>query len=180
MKQAFLIRSRFGITQDEIAQLLGIGRSQWSMFESGKRDLPTKAKLLLASIIQSLEPQDPAGKQLKQHSINPEMEQHLKNRLLQNKFNLLCAERKLEITMKKQETNLALLTLTQVLMDKLNTKSPHASALVEQLNAKASEALSEKGSMAIPRQELRLELLKQEKEVLEVWLARLHEPGQNK
>lgn len=48
-----MIRDLLGsLTQEEMAMILEINRSQWSMYESGKRALPIKAKLLLAELLQ--------------------------------------------------------------------------------------------------------------------------------
>lgn len=51
MKKENPIRHLLGVTQLEAAMLLGITRSQWSMFESGKRDLPLPAQQLLADML---------------------------------------------------------------------------------------------------------------------------------
>ena len=45
------IRSILGLSQDELATLLAVTRSQISMYELGKRDLPASAKLKLAELI---------------------------------------------------------------------------------------------------------------------------------
>jgi len=44
------IRSSLLLSQEEIALLLGIKRSVWSMYEGGKRDLPTTALLKLSKL----------------------------------------------------------------------------------------------------------------------------------
>jgi transcriptional regulator with XRE-family HTH domain len=47
MKKKETIRELFGISQEELAVLLKINRSQIAMFETGKRDLPSAAMLQL-------------------------------------------------------------------------------------------------------------------------------------
>ncbi len=47
MKKDHAISTYLGITQLELAMLLGVSRSQFSMFELGKRDLPLHAMQLL-------------------------------------------------------------------------------------------------------------------------------------
>lgn len=44
------IRAQLGITQEEAAELLGVSRGQLSMYELGKRDLPTHALVKLATL----------------------------------------------------------------------------------------------------------------------------------
>ena len=51
MKNATSIKNLLGFTQEEMSILLGVSRGQWSMYESGKRDLPLPAKEQLASML---------------------------------------------------------------------------------------------------------------------------------
>ena len=51
MKHTATIKSLLGFSQEEIAVLLSITRSQWAMYETGKRDLPLAAKKQLVSIL---------------------------------------------------------------------------------------------------------------------------------
>jgi hypothetical protein len=47
-----------GLTQEEISIFLGVQRSSWSMFASGKRSLPLQAKLKLNDLLVFLEKND--------------------------------------------------------------------------------------------------------------------------
>ena len=51
MKKQEKIREAFGISQEDLAVLLKINRSHIAMFETGKRDLPTAAKLQLFEML---------------------------------------------------------------------------------------------------------------------------------
>lgn len=44
------IREQLGLTQEEASEILGISRGQLSMYELGKRDLPTHALVKLATL----------------------------------------------------------------------------------------------------------------------------------
>lgn len=55
MKKVPEIKEMLGLTQEEIAMLLSIPRSQWTMFKSGQRGLPPKAMLKLAAVLQSVQ-----------------------------------------------------------------------------------------------------------------------------
>ncbi|WP_136667891.1 helix-turn-helix transcriptional regulator [Flavobacterium sp. H122] len=44
------IREQLGITQEEASEILGVTRGQLSMYELGKRDLPTHALVKLATL----------------------------------------------------------------------------------------------------------------------------------
>ncbi len=50
MKNANTIRTQLGLTQKEMAHYLQINRSQLTMYENGKRDLPTQALVKLADM----------------------------------------------------------------------------------------------------------------------------------
>lgn len=46
------IKTILGLTQNEMGMLLGIPRSNWSMFKSGQRDIPLTAKEQLAHLME--------------------------------------------------------------------------------------------------------------------------------
>ncbi len=50
MKTTQLIRNRLGLSQEVMAQYLGVAKSQLAMYEAGKRELPTFALVKLAEI----------------------------------------------------------------------------------------------------------------------------------
>lgn len=58
MSQDKKIRELLGLKQEEMAMILQITRSQWSMFEIGKRDLPHDTSLKLAEMILFISHQD--------------------------------------------------------------------------------------------------------------------------
>lgn len=45
MKKKGVLRQFFGVSQEEMAMILKISRAQWSMFESGKAELPHDARM---------------------------------------------------------------------------------------------------------------------------------------
>lgn len=49
------IRDLFGITQEELAMLLSITRTQLAMYETSKRDIPLTAKQKLAELLTTLQ-----------------------------------------------------------------------------------------------------------------------------
>jgi predicted transcriptional regulator len=51
MKKETTLTQLLGITQLDAAMLLGVTASRWSMYSSGKRDLPTRAMVLLAEML---------------------------------------------------------------------------------------------------------------------------------
>lgn len=55
MKNTDNIKSKLGLTQEEIGMLLGIGKGTWSMYDSGLRDLPLSAEKQLIILLSHLQ-----------------------------------------------------------------------------------------------------------------------------
>lgn len=55
MKKDGALKNILGLSQEEAAYMLGIERGQWSMFVSGKRNLPLKATQQLAVVLKHLQ-----------------------------------------------------------------------------------------------------------------------------
>ncbi len=51
MKDELTLQQLLCLKQDDIAMILQVTRAKWSMYVSGKRNLPAEAKLKLAEII---------------------------------------------------------------------------------------------------------------------------------
>ncbi len=83
MKNKQNLKSLLGISQEEIAVLLGITRSQWSMYELGKRNLPLHAKQELAQLLIYLQKKETTNIELHQLRSNEikEMQKQLENKL---------------------------------------------------------------------------------------------------
>ncbi len=54
MKKEATIKSLIGLTQEETAMLLGITRIHWTMFNTGRRDIPQAASERLAVVVNYL------------------------------------------------------------------------------------------------------------------------------
>lgn len=70
MKKEATIKNLFGLSQEEMAMLLGITRAQWAMYDINKRDLPSAANIKFATILSHLhnvkEPSDESRRLLKE------------------------------------------------------------------------------------------------------------------
>lgn len=62
MKSKTGIKSRLGLSQDEMAKLTGVTRSQWSMYEIGQRDIPLASTRLLGDLLLYLQKQEGVAK----------------------------------------------------------------------------------------------------------------------
>lgn len=55
MKKRPEIKNMLGLTQDEMAMVLGITKGQWSMYKSGQRDLPIEALERFSMLLQGVQ-----------------------------------------------------------------------------------------------------------------------------
>ena len=104
MKKKETIRQELGITQEAMAALLNIRRSQLAMYEIGKRDLSTTARVLLAEMqlfLQSLETQS----EMKSKTTLENKQQLLAKFLLENQYKKEKVARKIEEIEKKQRSH---------------------------------------------------------------------------
>jgi transcriptional regulator with XRE-family HTH domain len=66
------LRRHFGLSQDDLAQLLGLTRGMVSMAETGRRALPSEAWLLLTPLLEALEETTPfVAKPLTMEELRP-------------------------------------------------------------------------------------------------------------
>ncbi len=95
MKSKATIREQFGTTQEEMAMILGVSMSAWSMYESGLRDLPVHATQMLAEMLMHMKAasrpsdHDAKGKQ------NPALLAQIDALLRDNEFERMRAARQL-------------------------------------------------------------------------------------
>lgn len=154
------IRELLGLTQQEIAMVLGVSRSQWSLYELGRRDLPLSASNLLAEMLSHMEKAETSSKKL--------------NKLSQEK-----SQKELERLLQKNENQIALISKTINSIEKKQHKNFRASLLADYLKAnedlkgmakyidsKASRSF-EKAGIDLLRNKLRLELLQLQKQLLD-------------
>ncbi len=55
MKKRPEIKNMLGLTQEEMAMVLGITKGQWTMYKSGKRDLPLEALERFSMLLQGVQ-----------------------------------------------------------------------------------------------------------------------------
>jgi transcriptional regulator with XRE-family HTH domain len=162
MKRNAEIRIMFGLTQNEMARLLGIGPSLWSMYELGQRTLPVHAFEKLAELFRHAEAAKMA-KPVKRGEANT-LGEHAGYLLRENEYRRIRAARKIEAA----QTRLAIQQRRQFLIGSLAQGS--AGSKIGQPNFLAAKrvAVPEAAREAeLAKLELELELLEAEKKVLE-------------
>lgn len=174
MKRGSNPRVLLGLTQEQMAMLLNISRSHWTMYELGKRDLPTSALLLLADIMAHAE--TVAGKTAPktEHVIKQEetLVEALTKLLKENQYQQEHLARKLAALEQKHEAQLK----TQLLADYLKAKKPNHKGLelglLNMINAKATNGVTPKDLLQMTRWQIKLILLQEEKKLLEEHIAK--------
>jgi len=100
MKKVDNIRSLLGLSQENLALLLKVSRSQIAMYELGKRNLPVHAMEMLAIMLSHS--QKETTKNEAKNSITIEEQNFIKKLLLKNSHQQLLVERKIRALEKKQ------------------------------------------------------------------------------
>jgi transcriptional regulator with XRE-family HTH domain len=96
-------RAILGLTQQEIAMLLKVSRSKWSMYECGARNLPSEANLrLLEMMMYMLTPEAQALQNVpNQKQEESKTKRILEHRLKENEYQLRVIARKITATQEK-------------------------------------------------------------------------------
>ena len=176
MKNTTNIRDLLGFKQHEVALLLNVSRSQWSLFELGKRDLPLAAKQLLTELLTHVQSPETAAKSLPHHA-----KQHYQNQrrfeylIQENEYQQLRIAREIVTTQKKHETKTRALQVTDYLTHRTAQKGSAHSFFLQSLATKASKALETEGTSALLIElNVKQELLILEKMMLEAKLRNIN------
>lgn len=166
MKQINAIREQLGLTQQEIAMVLGVTRSQWSLYELGKRDLPLAATQLLAEMLPHMHKAETLSK--KPNQLSPEKSQKELTRLiLKNKHQIALISKTIRSVEKKQIKNYRASLLADFLKVREDKKE-----MAGFIKGKASKSL-EKAGVDLFRNKLKLQLLQLQKQLLDIEIKKL-------
>jgi transcriptional regulator with XRE-family HTH domain len=171
MKKENTIRSLLGVTQLELAMLLGVSRSQCAMFETGQRDLPLHAQQLLAEMLTYLQSTEATAKSIQfapPQATQPQLERLLR----ENEYQQLLTARKISTATKKIQKQDRLLQLTAFLSSRDTSKTsaiPFPAALTSKTRKATETPLLE----ILTEQHMKQEILELEKLLLESRLLRM-------
>lgn len=154
------IRSSLVLSQEEIALLLGIKRSVWSMYEGGKRDLPTAALLKLTTLTTHATTISKVAKkeqpyQKKQQAAKQKM---LLKEIENNKFEQLQLERKLKQLHNNYEQAERTIQFVALFKEKEEVTAREA-VVLEHIQNKAFAILEKNGIALQTKQQLKLNAL---------------------
>jgi transcriptional regulator with XRE-family HTH domain len=166
MKEKSTLKSLLGIEQEEIAIILGISRSQFSMYASGKRKLPLQAKEELTRILLYLKENDLKNRETR-HFIKREedkIQKQLEKQIQLNQYKALVLDKKIKIIEKLHNESLVALRLAEY----LETREPDemVGGMSTHIRFKAMEMLS-KTNEQLRKHILSKETLEQQNKILE-------------
>lgn len=168
MKKIHPIRSLLGLKQLDIAMLLGISRSRWSVYEIGKRDLPLGAKQRLGELLMHVNKMPPAAVQQSERKppLHPNLQRYIKRLLRENEHSQMIVLTNINKLRKKQDTQARLSVCSEILQSRL--ASAKTENLLERgIAYKTTNVLALDYSLPLAELELRLELLQHEMAFLE-------------
>ncbi len=177
MKKETTITKLLGITQQDAAMLLGVSTSQWSMYSSGKRDLPTPAMMLLAEMLAYVKSAEAAPKSKKATGEQRETQLYLERRLLENEYRQQQLVRIMETTQRKKLAQSRMLLLSEFL-EKRNAGKQVVKGH-EVFKIKATKTAQTTVTDLLAEQQHQKELFELERKMLESKLATLRRDGEN-
>jgi transcriptional regulator with XRE-family HTH domain len=174
MKTQHDSRKLLGATQPEMAMLLKIHRSQWSMYESGKRPLPTQAAVLLAQLLEAVHAPEKksAGTHPQLKLQQDKLETELKSLLKENQYQLEITARKLNVLENKYEAGINALQLAHHLAADPESKKTIEADLIKGIQTRAEKSIAKTSLITLAKLRIKHGVLLQEELLLKKALGR--------
>ena len=175
MRKRETICKLLGTTQEEMAMLLRVNRSQWSMFESGKRDLPLASLQYLSEILVYMQSPEAKSARNKGNAAKAatEKKQTLEALLMENHCQQMLVARKIADIEKKQEASVKALQLAAYLNKQTEKNREPDSKLGESIVNRANKAIALNGMPILVTSQMKQAVLQQEEIVLKAALKEL-------
>lgn len=158
------ISKALGLTQEELAFLLGVTRSQLSMYQLGKRNLPPEAKLKLSELLQAVTNTNTSKQNKIALEKNPTTTKWIAELLLVNQQKQLATEKRLQQLQRKIEKEKVATQLMNFLKREEKFKT---SKVVKAIALKNTSNNSEEILLKLT---LKLEVLQAEEKILKKYL----------
>lgn len=172
MKTRKHIREELNLTQQEMAMLLNISRSQWALYELGLRDLSIMASIRENQASRFL---DSLGISEPKHfpgisEIESKKDKFVADALKENEFNQRVCERKIGQMKKNYESALKFFHVVDFVFQSVDQENAIHLAALKVLKGNAETALNKNGPHKLLKLQLRQKMLEQEKLLLTEWL----------
>lgn len=174
MKEGFNPREILGLTQSQIALLLKVSRSHWAMYEKGKRHLPDSASSVLHDMMANVHTVEVKAtpKTERQEKQYEDMQEALQKMFKENKYQLEHVARKLAPLERKHQAHLKAQQTVAYLKAKNPEASERESKLLDLIHTMATRGITHKLLLQITKWQIKLELLQEEKKLLEERIAK--------
>ncbi|WP_445454788.1 helix-turn-helix domain-containing protein [Flavobacterium sp. 25HG05S-40] len=164
MEEEENIRKKLNLTQDDMAMILNISRSQWSLYELGFRHLSTDAEIRLSQIERFFLSDEVS---ISRYSNKMEAQEQIKSQfftdqLKENEFRLEGCQRKLDRLKKEYEAISKQFQLIDFLSKPTDEKYALHLGALQTLIDKAEEGLTKNGPPQILNLEWQEQKLQQE------------------
>lgn len=174
MKKDTTHSSLLGFTQGQMALLLNVHSTQWSMYESKKRNLPLKAKQLLAEMLGFLKFEDKGPKVQHLLIVQEELKKkYLEKQLRKNEDDQYVIGKKIALAERKYKSNITVIGLVDYLTTHPTTKEALDIELLESIVWKVEYALEKSGLVTLTELKLKKDLLQQERLLLDSALNKI-------
>jgi transcriptional regulator with XRE-family HTH domain len=162
MKEMHHFRASLGLTQQEMAMILQVTRSQWSLYELGLRRLPSDGAIRLAELVKAIEAVKslegkvtPSAVKQKQHQDNI---QKLLNDNLHKQYSLVK-----KITAEEENMQVvSKMALTAAYLKANETQGPYHTFAISRLEHKVAKAGKKNGLSRLRQLQIQLEVLQHE------------------
>ena len=160
MEKPASIRGLLGLTQQELALVLNLSRTQVAKYELGTRDLPIASKYLLAELLQLVKSPELAAKNLPVLLQEDTKKQQLLERLLkENNYQLELMARKITATEKRVTERIKALQVTNYLSQRQADQGPATKAVLNSITRRVTLGLESEGTGTLFQYKLRYDLL---------------------
>lgn len=175
MKKRETICKLLGTTQEEMAMLLKVSRSQWAMFETGKRDLPSASLQFLSEILAHLQSHDAKTTKSPANFAKEaaEKKQTLEALVQENQYQQLRLAKKIAAIEKKQEASIKALQVVAYLKRRTDKNREPDTNLLKSIEIRATKAIALNGLSILVTYQMKQAVLQQEEVVLKAALQEL-------
>ena len=163
------IRELLGFTQEELAQYLEVSRSQLSLYELGKRKLPTTAINKLAKLLSIVSIDDS-----KEIEIDNEYENIILRKLIQsNCYQKIKIEHKIKTVLDKQKALKSTKKIAEYLKNKDNDFKKNEVKFIERIASKNEIKFIQTEKFSLLELQIKKEMLEYEEKLLNRYLKNL-------
>ncbi len=166
MKHKPSLKSILGLTQEELATLLGVTRAQLSMYEASKRDLPLQAMIKLTNMLLYMENAKRDSEFLENYTENEKQltQKQLEKKLQETTYLEQLLEKRIKVMEKLRQESINALQLLDYLETKEHDKN---NMLYQHIKNKALIQLEKNSKIKLERLFIKKTILQQQTKILE-------------